>query len=158
MTESEEKKGKILRDSRGRFLPGTVGFSGERKYHGKGKYLSDLIKLRFGDEMEVYLDNNLTRLERREIMADSLAQLISTGEVKLPDRIVDGKRVPGKVFKYNGSEWLKHLIRVLRYVEPPAQEIEVSGGVEGIVFDDAFFEAAIDEINHSDEVQLGKDK
>jgi len=30
---------------------------------------------------------------------------------------------------------IKHLIRLFRYIEPPVTNIEVSGGVDGIIFD-----------------------
>lgn len=137
MTEEREVK----RDAFGRWLPGGSPNSSGRPKGGKA--LSDLIRLKFAEPMEVWFQGKLTKLERREIMADSLAQLISTGRVQLPDRIVNGKVEKGIVFDYNGDDWLKHLIKVLRYVEPPVQEVEVSGGVDGVVFDREFFDQAM---------------
>lgn len=131
----------VKRDAFGRFVPGT-----SPNPHGRprgGKALTDLIKLKFAEPMEVWFDGRLTLQQRKEVMADCLAQLISTGKVKLPDRMVEGKLEKGIEFKYNGDEWLKHLIKVLRYVEPPVQEVEVSGGVDGVVFDREFFDQAM---------------
>lgn len=135
------EESKVKRDALGRWLPGSVANTTGR--YRKGKYLTDLIKLKFAEPMEVWFQGKLTRIERREIMADCLAQLISTGKVKLPDRMVDGKLEKGIVFDYNGDDWVKHLIKVLRYVEPPVQEVEVSGGVDGVVFDREFFDQAM---------------
>lgn len=136
---AEERE--VKRDAFGRWLPGGSPNSSGRPRGGKA--LSDLIRLKFAEPMEVWFQGKLTKLERREIMADSLAQLISTGRVQLPDRIVNGKVEKGIVFDYNGDDWLKHLIKVLRYVEPPVQEVEVSGGVDGVVFDREFFDQAM---------------
>jgi hypothetical protein len=123
--------GEVLRDSRGRWLPGSSPASRRPKTS-----LADLIRKKFSEEMEIYLGDKLTREERSVIMAEVLAQLISTGEVHFPDRVGEnGERIAGKVFKYSGSEWAKQLLRLLRYVEPPITNIEVSGGVDGIVFD-----------------------
>ena len=135
------EESKVKRDALGRFVPGS-----SPNPHGRprgGKALTDLIKLKFAEPMEVWFQGKLTRIERREIMADCLAQLISTGKVKLPDRMVDGKLEKGIVFDYNGDDWVKHLVKVLRYVEPPVQEVEVSGGVDDVVFDREFFDQAM---------------
>jgi len=108
-----------------------------------GSRLSDLIKRRFGEAIEVYIDKNLTKVQRKEIMADTLAQLISTGEVRFPDRPdpdKPGEIIKGKVFKYTSEEWIRQIIRLMRYIEPPVQEIEVSGGVQGVVFDNEFLD------------------
>lgn len=133
----------IPRDAQGRFLKG-VNPGGMRK--GGGSRLSDLIKRRFSDAIEVYIDKNLTKLQRKEIMADTLAQLISTGEVRFPDRPdpeKPGEIIKGKVFKYTSEEWIRQIIRLMRYIEPPVQEIEISGGVQGVVFDNEFLEQVI---------------
>jgi hypothetical protein len=131
---TEENK-PVLRDAKGHFIAGTGTYSGVGRPKS-GHYLSRLIKVEFQREMEVELDGELTKLERRVIMADALAQLISTGQVRLPDRRdKDNRLIPGKVFNYNGTEWMKHVLRVLRYVEPPVVELEVQGDVEGIIFD-----------------------
>ncbi len=124
----------VLRNEKGQWLPGqTPNPAGRPK---KGSALADLIKLEFGRDIEVLIDGMPTKMERRQIMADGLAQLISTGEVKLPDRMdADGNLIPGKVFKYTSDDWMKHLIRLFRYIEPPVTNIEVAGGVEGIIFD-----------------------
>jgi hypothetical protein len=145
--EEEEVKKVIKRDSNGRFLPGTAGFTGKRSEHGKGKYLTDIIKLKFGEELEVWVDEYATtRVQRREIMAEALAQLISTGEIKLPDRYRNGKHIRGKLYSYNKEEYLSHLLKVLRYVEPPVQQVELSGGVDGVVFDNEFFDQALEQV------------
>lgn len=136
---AEERKAK--RDQFGRWLPGASGNTTGN--YRRGKYLTDLIKLKFAEPMEVWFNGRLTRQERREVMADCLAQLISTGQVRLPDRMVDGNLEKGIVFNYSGDDWLKHVIKVLRYVEPPVQEVEVSGGVDGVVFDREFFDQAM---------------
>jgi hypothetical protein len=130
----------VQRDAQGRFLKGSTG----AVLRGKpGTRLADLIKRKFSTEMEVYLGDKLTRMERKEIMADTLAQLISTGEVRFPDRPdpeKPGEIIKGKVFKYNSEEWIRQIIRLMRYIEPPVQEIEISGGVQGVVFDNEFLE------------------
>jgi len=145
--EQEEVKRTVKRDAKGRFLPGTAGFTGKRSEHGRGKYLTDIIKLKFGEELEVWVDKYATtRLQRREIMADALAQLISTGEIKLPDRYRDGKHIKGKLYSYNKEQYLNHLLKVLRYVEPPVQQVELSGGVDGVVFDNEFFDQALEQV------------
>ena len=132
----------ILRDSHGRWLPGSNPNPGGQNL-SRGHRLTDLVKQKFGDDMEVYIDKQLTRKQRKEIMAEALAQLISTGEIHLPDRLgADGEIIHGKVFKYNSGEYMRQMIRVLRYVEPPVQEVAVSGGVEGIVFDNEFLQQA----------------
>lgn len=151
---AEERE--VKRDAFGRWLPGASPNNGGRPRGGKA--LTDIIKLKFAEPMEVWLGNKLTKLERREIMADSLAQLISTGRVKLPDRMVDGKLEKGIVFDYNGDEWLKHLIKVLRYVEPPVQEVEVSGGVDGVVFDREFFDQAMKTDEELEKAEEDSDK
>ena len=151
---TEERK--VLRDAKGRWLPGaSPNVTG---HYRKGKYLTDLIKLKFAEPMEVWFEGKLTRQERREVMADSLAQLISTGRVKLPDRMVDGKLEKGIEFKYSGDDWLKHVIKVLRYVEPPVQEVEVSGGVDGVVFDREFFDQAMKTDEELEKAEEDSDK
>lgn len=124
----------VMRDANGRLLPGSVNNPNGRPK--SGHTLADLIRVEFGKEIEVLLDGNLTKLERRQIMADAMAQLISTGKVKLPDRVDEnGKVIRGVTFDFPATEWMKHLIRLFRYIEPPVTNIEVSGGVDGIVFD-----------------------
>ena len=135
----DEKKPIVFRDAKGRWLPGSNPYP-TGKLPGKNTYIADILREKFCDEMEVCLDGNLTKVERRRIMGDALAQLISTGEVHLPDRPgKDDKGNPiiikGTVFKYSAAEWVKHVIRILRYVEPPVTQIEVEGGVSGIIFD-----------------------
>lgn len=145
--EQEAARRAVKRDAKGRFLPGSSGFTGKRSEHGRGKYLTDIIKLKFGEELEVWVDKYATtRLQRREIMADALAQLISTGEIKLPDRYRDGKHIKGKLYSYNKEQYLNHLLKVLRYVEPPVQQVELSGGVDGVVFDNEFFDQALEQV------------
>lgn len=133
----------ITRDAQGHFLPGFSARLGV-PVTKKGHRLTDLVKQRFGDDIEVYIDKTLTRKQRKEIMADALAQLISTGEIRLPDRPdpdEPGGIIKGKVFKYNSAEYMRQMIRILRYIEPPVQEMVISpGGVEGVVFDNEFLD------------------
>ena len=68
-------------------------------------------------------------------MAEYLAQLISTGEIRIPPREIDGQLVDGKTFRYNGDEYMQHLIRVLRYLEPPVQQVDLNSSVSGVIFD-----------------------
>lgn len=133
----------VMRDAQGRFLKGSTA-SMMRK--APGTRLADLIKRKFSSEMEVFLDGKFTRIQRKEIMADTLAQLISTGEVHFPDRPnpdLPGEIIKGKVFKYNSEEWIRQIIRLMRYIEPPVQEIEISGGVQGVVFDNEFLDTVV---------------
>jgi len=124
----------VARDAHGRLLPGSVNNPTGRP---KAEHtLASLIRVEFGKEIEVLIGDNLTKLERRQIMADAMAQLISTGKVKLPDRVDEnGNVIKGVTFDFPASEWMKHLIRLFRYIEPPVTNIEVSGGVDGIIFD-----------------------
>lgn len=136
----------------GHFLPGNKAHT--LRVPGlppKRKHLADLIKMRFEEEMEITVNGEALSMKRNEIMADALAQLISTGEVRLPDRMINGKFVNGRVYTYSAPEWTKQLLRVLRYVEPPIQEVAVSGGVEGIVFDNEFTDQVIQPESESDE-------
>jgi hypothetical protein len=130
-----DEKPIVMRDAHGKWLPGSSP-NPQGKLPGKNTYIADIIREKFCEEMDVEIDGKLTRIERRRVMGDALAQLISTGEVRLPNRYAeDGSVIPGKVYKYGASEWLKHLIRVLRYVEPPITQVSVEGDVSGILFD-----------------------
>ena len=129
----------IIRDALGRFVKGSAPRAGLERGVKQGSHLADLIKRKFSDEMEVYLDGNLTKMQRKEIMADTLAQLVSTGEVRFPDHPdSQGNLVKGKVFKYTSEEWIRQIIRLMRYLDPPVQHIELQGGVQGVVFDNEF--------------------
>lgn len=130
----------VKKDAQGRFLPGNQSWKLGKGAPRRKRRLSDLIKMRMEEEMDITVDGLEMKMRRNEIMADALAQLISTGEVRLPDRTINGKFVNGRVYTYSAPEWTKQLLRVLRYVEPPLQEVSVSGGVEGIVFDNEFLQ------------------
>lgn len=137
----------IVRDAQGRFVKGYAPMAGVTRGVKSGTRLADLIKRKFSDEMEVYFDGKLDRMQRKDIMADTLAQLISTGEVRFPDRPdpdKPGEIIKGKVFKYNSEEWIRQIIRLMRYIEPPVQQIELQGGVQGVVFDNEFLEQVAD--------------
>jgi hypothetical protein len=130
-----DKQPLVMRDAHGRWLPGSTP-NPQGKLPGKNTYIADILREKFCEEMDIEIDGKATPVERRRIMGDALAQLISTGEVHLPNRYgADGTVIPGKVFKFRGDAWLKHLIRVLRYVEPPITQIQVDGDVSGILFD-----------------------
>ena len=136
-------EGGIIRDAMGRFVKGSAPRAGIERGVKGGTKLADLIRRKFSDEMEVYFDGKIDRMQRKEIMADTLAQLISTGEVHFPDRPdpdEPGKIIKGKVFKYNSEEWIRQIIRLMRYIEPPVQQIELQGGVQGVVFDNEFLD------------------
>ena len=122
----------VMRDAGGKFVVGHKGIGTKPK---AGQSLSDLIRLKFGEEIAVYVDKKLTKVERRELMAEYLAQLISTGEIRIPPREIDGQLVDGKTFRYNGDEYMQHLIRVLRYLEPPVQQVDLNSSVSGVIFD-----------------------
>jgi len=134
---------KIMRDAKGRFLPGSTA--------NPGGYVRDslarVIKEEFDGQVYVLDGKRQPKtLQHKQILANALAQLISTGEVRLPDRVdEDGNTVPGKRFKFNSDEWIKHVIRVLRYVEPPVTTVEVAGGVEGIIFDKEIIDVQLEE-------------
>ena len=131
----DEKKPIVFRDAKGRWLPGSNPYP-TGKLPGKNTYIADILREKFCEEMAIELGGQMTRVEKRRIMGDALAQLISTGEVHLPNRYAeDGTVIPGRVYKYGAAEWVKHVIRILRYVEPPVTQIEVEGGVSGIIFD-----------------------
>jgi hypothetical protein len=131
----DDKKAIVRRDAKGKWLPGSSP-NPRGKLPGKNTYIADILREKFCDEMEVELSGVKTKVERRRIMGDALAQLISTGEVHLPNRYdEEGNVIPGRVYKYGAAEWVKHVIRILRYVEPPITQIEVDGDVSGIIFD-----------------------
>ena len=138
----------IIRNAQGQFVKGSAPRAGLGRGVKSGTRLADLIKRKFSDEMEVWMDGKLTKMQRKEIMADTLAQLISTGEVRFPDRVADdGTVLKGKVFKYNSEEWIRQIIRLMRYIEPPVQEVVVHPGEpEGIVFDREFADAIADNV------------
>ena len=113
-----------------------------RKETGRGattrslaKAIKDAFEVRV-DTVDTLDENNRIRKKRKAIMADALAQIITTGEVYLPgsfDR--RGRLRPGKHFEFSADEWLSNLIKLLRYIEPPVTEIGLSEGTKGIIFD-----------------------
>lgn len=138
------------RDAHGRFVKGVQSYPNALHGVRTGNRMADIIKKRFDEPMEIYLNQGktLTTMERKEVLADVVAQLVTTGEVNFPDRPdpeEPGKVIKGKKFHYSGSEWAKQLIRILRYVQPPVQEVMISpGGVEGVRFDKEFADNVID--------------
>lgn len=139
-----DKSGYLKDKETGKFVKGTKpGPMVEmRKETGRGATTKSLAKA-IKDAFEVRVDtvdtldeNNRIRRKRKAIMADALAQIITTGEVYLPgsfDR--RGRLRPGKHFEFSADEWLSNLIKLLRYIEPPVTEIGLSEGTKGIIFD-----------------------
>jgi hypothetical protein len=134
---------KIMRDAKGRFLPGSTANPGGYVRESLARFIKD----EFDGELYV-LDGKRQpkNVQHKKIFANALAQLISTGEVRLPDRIDEnGNTIPGRRFKFSSDEWMRHVIRVLRYVEPPVTTIELAGGVEGIIFDKEIIDVELEE-------------
>lgn len=132
---------KIMRDAKGRFLPGSTANPGGYVRESLARFIKD----EFDGELYV-LDGKRQpkNVQHKKIFANALAQLISTGEVRLPDRVDEnGNTIPGRRFKFSSDEWMRNVIRVLRYVEPPVTTIELAGGVEGIIFDKEIFDKEI---------------
>ncbi len=134
---------KIMRDAKGRFLPGSTANPGGYVRESLARFIKD----EFDGELYV-LDGKRQpkNVQHKKIFANALAQLISTGEVRLPDRVDEnGNTIPGRRFKFSSDEWMRHVIRVLRYVEPPVTTIELAGGVEGIIFDKEIIDVELEE-------------
>lgn len=128
----------IYRDAQGKFMPGSHANPDFEKPGWKRKpFIADIVKDSFSKEIEVLVDGNKTRMERREIMADLFGQMISTGEIKLPDRMVNGELVPGRTMRFSGDDWLKHAVKIMHWIEPPVTQVQVEGDVSGIIFDKA---------------------
>jgi len=131
-----ETKDKIVRrDARGRWLPGSlVNPAGRPKK--TGRHISNLIKAAFDEKVDVIIGRAVTRLERKQIMANALAEFISTGRITLGDTLdEDGNVVKGSKFKFTAENYMKHLLMVLRYVEPPDTIVNLKGGVNGLICD-----------------------
>lgn len=124
-----------IRQAGGRF-----GVMTKRKWTGDGskssRRLATLIRDEFDLEVEIDDCGEIFHVSRKQILADALAQLISTGRVHLPDtRDRDGKLVPGKQFDFTTNNWIKNVIMVLNYVEPPVGNVNVSNTVQSIVLE-----------------------
>jgi len=95
----------------------------------KGAKIADLVTGRLSKQIKVELpEEGVTLVERRIILAEALIQLLTTGEVRLPDRRDPdtGELIKGKIFTYDADGWIEHVTKLLRYIEPPVQQMEVN--------------------------------
>lgn len=134
----------IKRDEHGRFLKGNPPGPAVtiRRETGRGpstRQLTKAIKEAFEKRIETAdnLDyNNSIRRKRKDVMADALAQIISTGECQLPDyRDKNGEWHQGKHFTFDADAWMTHLIKLVRLLEPPVTQVDLGEGMKGVVFD-----------------------
>jgi hypothetical protein len=168
-------KSLVKRDEHGHFLKGNPpGPAVEmRRETGRGPSTHHLTKaIRDAFEMRIEtadnLDyNNRIRRKRKDVMADALAQIISTGECQLPDyRGKDGEWHKGKHFTFDADAWVTHLIKLVRLLEPPVTQVDLGEGMKGIVFDmpiphqddeDDEDEVAVVDVDFSEEDKLLND-
>lgn len=95
----------------------------------KGAKIADIVNGRLNTQIQVELPGTgPTLMERRIILAEALIQLLTTGEVHLPDRRdpMTGDLIAGKVFDYDANSWIEHVTKLMRYLEPPVQQMEVN--------------------------------
>jgi len=120
----------VQRDALGKFLPGSVPNPAGRPK--KENSLSDLILACMDKEIDIYYGEELTKEKRKDIMARHIADMIVFGQITLPSEI-PGRG--GRVLRFNGDEYMKHLIKTLWYVQPTITEVNLPGNVVGINFD-----------------------
>jgi hypothetical protein len=136
-----------IRTSGGRF-----GVMTKHKWSGGGEItdtrrLSTLIKDEFDREIEIDDCGEIFKVTRKQILADALAQMISTGRVVLPDtRDTDGAIIPGKHFDFSPNNWIKNVIMVLNYIDPPVSNVRVNNTVQSIIFDKNFADPKNEEV------------
>lgn len=95
----------------------------------KDAKIGDIITGRLCKQIQVELPGEgPTIMERRVVLAESIIQLLTTGEVHLPDRRdpETGELIRGKVFDYSADSWIENVTKILRYIEPPTQQVEVN--------------------------------
>jgi hypothetical protein len=95
----------------------------------KDAKIGDIITGRLTKAITVELPGEgATIMERRIILAEAIIQLLTTGEVRLPDRRdpATGELIKGKVFDFSGDSWIENTTKILRYIEPPTQQVEVN--------------------------------
>ena len=95
----------------------------------KDAKIGDIITGRLTKAIQVELPGEgATIMERRIILAEAIIQLLTTGEVHLPDRRdpATGELIKGKVFDFSGDSWIENTTKILRYIEPPTQQVEVN--------------------------------
>lgn len=95
----------------------------------KDAKIGDIITGRLTKAIQVELPGEgPTIMERRIILAEAIIQLLTTGEVHLPDRRdpATGELIKGKVFDFSGDSWIENTTKILRYIEPPTQQVEVN--------------------------------
>ena len=95
----------------------------------KDAKIGDIITGRLCKQIQVELPGEgPTIMERRVVLAESIIQLLTTGEVHLPDRrdTETGELIRGKVFDYSADSWIENVTKILRYIEPPTQQVEVN--------------------------------
>ena len=95
----------------------------------KDAKIGDIITGRLCKQIQVELPGEgPTFMERRVVLAESIIQLLPTGEVHLPDRRdpETGELIRGKVFDYSADSWIENVTKILRYIEPPTQQVEVN--------------------------------
>jgi len=106
-------------------------YKNDTEYNPKtrGAKIADLVAGRLSSQMQVEIPGEgPTIMERRLILAESLVQLLTTGEVHLPNRRdpVTGELIEGKVFDYGADSWIENVTKLMRYLEPPVQQVEVN--------------------------------
>ena len=95
----------------------------------KDAKIGDIITGRLCKQIQVELPGEgPTIMELRVVLAESIIQLLTTGEVHLPDRRdpETGELIRGKVFDYSADSWIENVTKILRYIEPPTQQVEVN--------------------------------
>lgn len=127
------------RDAQGRLLRGykqvVVGNPNKARRNNpkeKSKQFKLLIEREFEKIVDTYVNGELRLAEKKEIMAEHIANMVVFGQIRLPS---DNPEEEGRVLRFRSDDYMKHLLRVLRYLEPPETEAQVISGVETIIWD-----------------------
>jgi len=99
----------------------------------KGTTLTDLINIALDEKVDCYYGNAThERITRRAIWARHLVDMAVYGQIVLPSKDSLGE---GRVVKFGADSYAKHVIKMLRFIEPPVPEIVNPAGVTNIIFD-----------------------
>lgn len=99
----------------------------------KGTTLTDLIQLALEEEVDCYYGNGShERIARRAIWARHLVDMAVYGQIVLPSKEGLGE---GRILKFGADSYAKHVIKMLRFIEPPVPEVINPAGVTNIIFD-----------------------